>query len=72
MDQSALRVLTKLLDERHEALMRECAEIKSEVKSINGTVRRHDRDISRLKAVGSTIFAGIGLILTWLGIKGAS
>ncbi len=39
------------------------------MKLINGRLRKAEHDIIGMKSVGFTLYAIIGIILTWLGIK---
>ena len=43
--------------------------INENVKLINGRLRKAENNIIGMKSVGFTLYAIIGIILTWLGIK---
>ena len=39
------------------------------LNQINGRVRKAENNITGIKSIGATLYAVIGVILTWLGLK---
>ena len=52
-----------------EHIKESIASINENVKLINGRLRKAENNITGMKSVGFTLYAIIGIILTWLGVK---
>tara|TARA_R110000824_G_scaffold374526_1_gene565082 strand:- start:198 stop:401 length:204 start_codon:yes stop_codon:yes gene_type:complete len=42
---------------------------ESHLERLNGRVRKNENDITMIRSIGVTLYALIGVALTWLGIK---
>jgi len=68
MDQDTYQAILARFDAQDTSLAR----IESKLDSVNGTVQRHEKDISfvkRLSYAGTVIASGIWAVYTYLGGK---
>lgn len=66
MDKDAFDQFSKRLDERDKAIHEKLDQVLMQVKETNGRVREHDREITKIKTVGSVMAFLFTASLGWL------